>query len=75
MAYQNGGVFMNNNGEGNFTSSGTDIDEVKRKNAESGMSYNEIKAMIAKTDGKGTAMYSDTNSEEVKNNIQNKYPN
>lgn len=75
MAYQNGGVFMNNNGEGNFTSSGTDIDEVKRKNAESGMSYNEVKAMIAKTDGKGTAMYSDTNSEEVKNNIQNKYPN
>ncbi|QOV10446.1 gamma-type small acid-soluble spore protein [Viridibacillus arvi] len=66
---------MNNNGEGNFTSSGTDIDEVKRKNVESGMSYNEIKAMIAKTDGKGTAMYSDTNSEEIKNNIQNKYPN
>lgn len=75
MAYRNGGVFMNNNGEGNFTSSGTDIDEVKRKNAESGMSYNEVKAMLAKKDGKGTEMYSDTNSEAVKNNIQNKYPN
>lgn len=75
MAYQNGGVFMNNNGEGNFTSSGTDIDEVKRKNADSGMSYNEVKAMLARTGGQGTAMYSDTNSEEVKNKNQNQYPN
>ncbi len=49
-----------------FTSVGTDINEVKRKNAESGLSYNEVKAMLAKTNGQGTAMYSDTDPEEVK---------
>ncbi len=48
------------------TTVGTDINEVKRKNAESGLSYNEVKAMLAKTNGQGTAMYSDTDSEEVK---------
>ncbi|MBK3494746.1 gamma-type small acid-soluble spore protein [Viridibacillus sp. YIM B01967] len=66
---------MNINKEGNFTSSGTDIDEVKRKNAESGLSYNEVKAILAKTGGQGTAMYSDTNIQEVKNNNQNQSPN
>ncbi|RDU38908.1 gamma-type small acid-soluble spore protein [Neobacillus piezotolerans] len=55
----------------NFTSVGTDIDEVKRLNAESGLSYNEVKELLAKTGGKGTALYSDTDVEEVKRQIQN----
>ncbi|ETT87937.1 gamma-type small acid-soluble spore protein [Viridibacillus sp. FSL R5-0477] len=66
---------MDNNNGGNFTSAGTDIDEVKRKNAEFGLSYNEIKAVLAKTGGLGTAKYSDTNSEEVKSKNQNQFPN
>lgn len=53
-----------------FTVAGTDIEEVKRRNAESGLSYNEVKALLAKTGGKGTSIYSDTNPEEVKNQIQ-----
>ncbi|MGX9133333.1 gamma-type small acid-soluble spore protein [Rummeliibacillus sp. JY-2-4R] len=53
-----------------FTSVGTDINEVKRKNAESGMSYNEVKAMLAKTNGQGTAIYSDTDPEEIKKKNQ-----
>lgn len=31
-----------------FTEVGTDIEEVKRQNANSGMSYNEVKASLAK---------------------------
>ncbi|WP_409276131.1 gamma-type small acid-soluble spore protein [Neobacillus sp. SCS-31] len=53
----------------NLTSVGTDIEEVKRLNAESGLSYNEVKELLAKTGGKGTAMYSDTDVEEVKRQI------
>jgi hypothetical protein len=57
---------MNNDTTGR-TIAGTDIEEVKRKNAQSGMSYNEVKAFIAQTTGgHGTAKYSDTNAEEVK---------
>ncbi|MFC4022225.1 gamma-type small acid-soluble spore protein [Oceanobacillus longus] len=51
----------------NITSAGTDIDVVKEKNEQSGMSYNEVKEYIAKTTGgHGTSVYSDTNIEEVK---------
>ncbi|MGP4077097.1 gamma-type small acid-soluble spore protein [Halobacillus sp. K22] len=32
----------------NVSSSGTDIDEVKRQNANSGLSYNQAKALLAK---------------------------
>lgn len=60
---------MTNHGEGK-TVSGTDIGEVKRKNAASGLSYNEVKEMLAKTGGHGTSVYSDTNVEQVKNQIQ-----
>ncbi|WP_048824787.1 hypothetical protein [Bacillus sp. B-jedd] len=56
--------------EKNLTSVGTDIDEVKKLNADSGLSYNEVKELLAKTGGKGTAMYSDTDVEEVKGKIQ-----
>ncbi|WP_226036221.1 gamma-type small acid-soluble spore protein [Aquibacillus saliphilus] len=46
---------------GNFSISGTDIDEVKQKNEQSGMSYNEVKAYIAKTTGgQRTNQLSDT---------------
>ena len=60
---------MTNRDEGK-TISGTDIGEVKRKNAASGLSYNEVKEMLAKTGGHGTSVYSDTNVEQVKNQIQ-----
>lgn len=54
-----------------LTTAGTDIDEVKRLNAQSGMSYNEVKEYLAKTmGGRGTSVYSDTNVEEVKKKIQ-----
>jgi hypothetical protein len=52
--------------EDQFTASGTNINDVKRKNAEAGLSYNEVKELLAKTGGHGTAKYSDTDSEEVK---------
>ena len=44
--------------------------EVKRKNAASGLSYKEVMEVLAKTGGHGTAVYSDTNIEQVKNQIQ-----
>lgn len=59
---------MKNDSEGQ-TVSGTDIGEVKRKNAAYGLSYNEVKEMIAKTGGHGTSVYSDTDVERVKNEI------
>lgn len=50
-----------------YTNTGTDIKDVKQKNAESGMSYNEAKEFIAKTTGgHGTGMYSDTDREAVR---------
>jgi len=54
-----------------FTVVGTDINEVKRKNAQSGMSYNEVKAYIARTTGgQGTKKFSNTNVEDVKKEIR-----
>lgn len=52
-----------------FTVAGTNIDEVKRKNAESGLSYNEVKALLASTGGLETSVYSNTDVEEVKKNL------
>ncbi|ALC90610.1 hypothetical protein AM500_13050 [Bacillus sp. FJAT-18017] len=52
-----------------FTSVGTDIEEVKRLNAQSGLSYNEVKELLAQTGGKGTAMYSNTDVKEVRRKI------
>ena len=49
-----------------YTVAGTDIDEVKRLNANSGLTYNELNALIAKTGGKGSAQYSDTDPAQVK---------
>lgn len=56
-------------GDAQFSVSGTNIDEVKQKNAESGLSYNEVKALLAKQGGHGTAVFSDTNVDEVKQEI------
>ncbi|QTD39909.1 gamma-type small acid-soluble spore protein [Sporosarcina sp. Te-1] len=56
--------------EPNRTIAGTDINEVKRQNANSGLTYNQVKELIAKTGGKGTAVYSDTNPELVKKQIE-----
>ena len=52
-----------------FTVAGTNIEEVKRKNAESGLSYKDVMEYLAKTGGKNTKLFSDTNVEEVKNQI------
>jgi len=61
---------MNHNNH-TFTVAGTNIEEVKKLNAHSGMSYNEVKAWLAQTTGgQGTGMYSDTNVEEVKRRNQ-----
>ena len=56
---------------GNLTKSGTNIDDVKRLNDQSGMSYNEAKAFIAKTTGgHGTDVYSNTDIEAVRKENQ-----
>ncbi|WP_394231956.1 gamma-type small acid-soluble spore protein [Niallia oryzisoli] len=61
----------NKKADENYTVAGTDIEEVKRLNALSGLSYNEVKALLVKTGGRGTGIYSDTNLEEVKRRNQN----
>ena len=63
---------MANSSEGK-TWSGTDIEEVKQKNEASGLSYNEVKEILAKTGGHGTAVYSDTNTEQVKKQIRSSF--
>jgi hypothetical protein len=63
-------VFFIEKDNNRYTVVGTDIEEVKRLNAQSGLSYNEVKELLAKMGGKGTAIYSDTNLEEVKQKIQ-----
>lgn len=60
---------MQNRDEEQLTASGTNINDVKQKNAEAGLSYNEVKELLAKTGGYGTGKYSDTDSEEVR--VQN----
>jgi predicted DNA binding CopG/RHH family protein len=53
-----------------YIAAGTDIDAIKVKNANSGMSYNEAKAFISRTTGgHGTAIYSNTDLEAVKKEI------
>jgi hypothetical protein len=62
---------MGNNPEKLFTSAGTDINEVKRKNAESGMSYREVMQMIAHRNGQLPNM---NNSEEISDEIHPRKP-
>ena len=66
------GIFMTDHNEAQFTSAGTDINEVKRQNAEGGLSYNEVKKLLAQRGGVGTGIYSDTDVEEVKQQIRGK---
>ncbi|WLR50787.1 gamma-type small acid-soluble spore protein [Bacillus tianshenii] len=62
---------MQDNQQDRIASSGTNIDAVKRQNERSGMSYNEVKELLAKTTGgHGTEIYSDTNIEAVRKNVQ-----
>ena len=59
------------NNNDTFTVAGTNIDSVKRQNERSGMFYNEVKELLARTTGgHGTGIYSDTNVEEVKRQNQ-----
>jgi hypothetical protein len=55
-----------------YTIVGTDVEEVKRLNANSGLSYNEVKALLARTTGgHGTAIYSDFEEVRRKNQSLN----
>jgi hypothetical protein len=64
------------NSSSNYTVVGTNIDEVKMKNAQSGMSYNEVKEWLAKTTGgSGTSIFSDTNKAEVKSESKQSFNN
>ncbi len=63
---------MTDHNEAQFTSAGTDINEVKRQNAEGGLSYNEVKKLLVQRGGVGTGIYSDTDVEEVKQQIRGK---
>lgn len=61
-----------NEKDGNYTVAGTNIEEVKQNNANSGMSYNEVKEWLAKTTGgHNTGIYSDTDREEIKRKNNN----
>ena len=54
-----------------YTAAGTNIETVKQSNEQSGMSYNEAKEYIARTSGgSGTAIYSDTNAEQIRKQNQ-----
>ncbi|WP_179107268.1 gamma-type small acid-soluble spore protein [Sediminibacillus massiliensis] len=54
-----------------YTIAGTDIDLVKKKNQQSGMSYNEAKAFIAATTGgHGTRRYSNTDPGLIKEKLK-----
>lgn len=62
---------MNQNNNDKFTVVGTDIEEVKKLNAQSGLSYNEAKEVLARmTGGHGTASNSGTDFEEIRRNNQ-----
>ncbi|WP_342512139.1 gamma-type small acid-soluble spore protein [Sporosarcina sp. FSL K6-1522] len=61
---------MDSHTQKRFTEAGTDIEEVKRQNANSGPTYNEIKEILAKTGGFGTAIYSDTSVNEARKKNQ-----
>lgn len=54
-----------------YTAADTNIEAVKQSNEQSGMSYNEAKEYIAETTGgQGTAIYSDTNGDQIRKRNQ-----
>ncbi|GGE29335.1 hypothetical protein GCM10011391_04840 [Pullulanibacillus camelliae] len=58
-------------GHSGKTIAGTDINQVKEQNAQSGLSYNEAKAFIAKNmGGHGTEIFSDTDSLAIRQELQ-----
>ena len=63
MYVKMGGNSMWDDGEKLFTSAGTDINEVKRKNAASGLSYREVLQMLARNNGHYPN--NNVNSEEI----------
>lgn len=64
---------MANDSEKLFTSAGTDINEVKRKNAASGLSYSEVMQMLARNYRQ--APKNNFNSEEISKEFQPKNSN
>ena len=63
-------LMENNQNTQGFTVSGTNIAEVKRNNENSGLTYNEVKEILAKRTGNpDPGSYSQT---DIKN-VQNKY--
>ena len=56
-----------------FTSAGTDINEVKRKNAASGLSYSEVMQMLARNYRQ--ASKNNYNSEEISKEFHPKKSN
>ena len=61
---------MENDDEKLFTSAGTDINEVKRKNAESGLSYREVLQMLARNNVK---YRNNVNGEEISKEFPPQY--
>ncbi|MFC5588180.1 gamma-type small acid-soluble spore protein [Sporosarcina soli] len=57
---------MEKNDPKKYTEAGTDIEEVKRQNANSGLTYNEMKEILAQSGGFGTGKYSDTDAETIR---------
>lgn len=55
-----------------FTVAGTNIDEVKQQNMNSGMSYNEVKFWLAMANGgRGTRIFSNTDIEAMRRKFAN----
>ena len=53
-----------------FTASGTNISDVKRNNENSGLTYNEVKEVLAKKTGNSDAgSYSQTDIKNVQKNL------
>jgi hypothetical protein len=48
-----------------YTTAGTSIDEVKRRNESSGLSYTEAMELIAKTGSTGTHIYKDSTNTDA----------
>lgn len=46
------GAYLMENKQGTYTKSGTNIEEVKKNNAHSGLTYNEIEQLIAEKTGR-----------------------
>lgn len=58
-------MMKNSTNPSKYTTAGTNIDEVKRENENSGLSYNEAMELIAKTGGTGTHSYKNSTNKDV----------